>query len=250
MVGALLGATAPPAGAMGERRRPQALEALGNAPSLKPGGAPQVVLDPGHGGEDLGAVVSGRREKDIALSVARRLRALLEDSGAASVKLTRETDTFIQLDERVNRSLLWGGKVFISLHVNQIRQKKLSGITIYAYGRSRGYRPERRRKRRLPPLPAPPRAQAAESAVFASIVTRSFRADGFKVDPPGRAAYYVLKNPALPSILVELGYLSNPAEAKALEDPAYQERLARTLAAAVQEYLDGVKRPPDAVAVR
>ncbi len=234
------------AGANGERRAPPSW----SAPRPAAAQPPQIILDPGHGGEDLGAVVSGKKEKDIALSVARRLRALLEGNGSASARLTRDSDVFLPLDERVNSSLVWGGKAFISLHVNQIRHKKMSGITVYAYGRSRSYHSDRRRKRKVPPLAPPPRAQANESAAFASVVARNLREEGLKVDPPGRAAFYVLKNPAIPSILIELGYLSNPAEAKSLQDPAYQDRLARSIASAVREYLDGAERVSPGVAAR
>ncbi len=232
--------------ANGERRAPPSW--ANPRPAAAP--PPQIILDPGHGGEDLGAVVHGKKEKDIALSVARRLQALLAETGGAAARLTRDSDVFLPLDERVSSSLLWGGKAFISLHVNEIRHKKMSGMTVYAYGRSKSYHRDRRRKHKVAPLAPPPRAQAMESAAFASVVARNLREEGLKVDPPGRAEFYVLKNPAIPSILIELGYLSNPAEAKSLQDPAYQDRLARTIASAVREYLDGTERVPPGVAAR
>ena len=198
-----------------------------------------IMLDPGHGGEDFGAVVAGRREKDLALAIAHKVKARLEALGGAPVTLTREDDRFIALNERVDRSLHWSEGAFVSLHLNQVRHKKLQGITIFAFGQKRfKTKPRRRRIRNLlPPLPAPPPAAAAASNELARALVRSLRSEGFRVDPPAKAAFYVLKNPRLPSVLVELGYLSNPEEREKLVDPAYQERLADALARSIKSYL-------------
>lgn len=197
-----------------------------------------IIVDAGHGGNDLGAVVHGRREKDITLAIARKLKARLETLSSTPVHLTRDSDTFIQLDARVAGSLSLGGGAFISLHVNQVRSKKQAGIIVYSFGKS-SWRDRRPLRRKVAPLPPPSQDQARASGVFASSMARGLRADGFKVEAAARAQYYVLKNPSVPSILVELGYLSNPKEAAQLAEPAYQDRLADALARSLTAYLAG-----------
>lgn len=198
------------------------------APSLAAAIAPSPwILDPGHGGKDSGAVARGFREKDIALAIALKVKEKLEGLGGIPVLLTRDSDTYLPLDQRVGQSLEWGGRAFVSLHVNKVRRRGPRGITVFAFGRQRAFF---RRRHRVAPLPPPPQEQRRESREFAREITSSLRRQGFIVDSPGRAPYYVLKNPRIPSILIELGYLSNPREAELLSDPAYQERLASALA--------------------
>lgn len=200
--------------------------------------APAVIIDPGHGGKDWGAVVKGKREKDICLAVARRLKARLEKDGAGPVRLTRDSDTFLPLDQRVEPGLEAEGTVFISLHANDVRDKRLKGIEVYAFGRSgQKWRPPRR-KHKLAPMPAPPREQTRASSELALSIVKSLRSAGLRVDPPERGQYYVLKSPGLPSVLVEMGHLSNPKEAAALERPGYQERVAAAIARGLERFLD------------
>ncbi len=192
-----------------------------------------LVLDPGHGGHDLGAVVRGRYEKRLTLEIAQKLKEKLEKEGA-SVALTRDHDVYLPLDERVN--LGERGAAFISLHLNDVRSRRERGITVYAFGRDRRRIPRRRHRYAIPPLPAPPMQQRRQSARLAAAFVGTLRSRGFRVDPPARAGFYVLKNPDVPSVLIELGYLSNPREAARLESPAYQDRLADALAASLRRY--------------
>lgn len=189
---------------------------------------PLIVLDPGHGGQDWGATVRGKREKDITLAVARRIKENLERRGVARAWLTRSDDVFTPLDARVDQSLMSGGVLFVSLHANQVRHKSLNGVVIYAFGREPGVKAPLRR-RQLMPLPPPPMENSRRSAAMAFKLARLLRGEGFRAES-ARADYYVLKNPALPSLLVEMGYLSNPREAALLGDPAYQARLADSMA--------------------
>lgn len=197
---------------------------------------PVVVIDPGHGGQDWGATVKGHKEKDIALAVALRLKERLERRGAR-VELTRSADRFVELDERVRASS--EGAVFVSLHADKVRTRGVSGMAVYAFGKDVRRGLTRRTHRVLEPLPAPTPEQAKLSAELAGAMVRSLRDEGFRVDAPARAEYYVLKNPHGPSVLVELGFLSNPAEAKRLGSAAYQDRVADALAQSVDRYLDG-----------
>lgn len=245
--GALLSLALPAGASVDAAPRHYPFEAPAPAPRAL------IVLDPGHGGEDLGAVIAGRREKDITLAVARKVKARLEAAGTASARLTRDADEFVQLDRRVEQSLAWNAALFVSLHVNEVsRHKDLSGITLYSFGKEPGRSSAPLvRRRRVAPLPAPPGEQARASGRLASWMARFLRAAGFQVAPPDRAEYYVLKNPKSPSVLVELGYLTNAAEAKKLEDPAYQDKLADAIARCLTGYLaEGPRRASAALAGR
>lgn len=194
-----------------------------------------VVIDAGHGGEDLGAVVNRVYEKNLALQFAHKLKARLQRNADLPVAMTREDDSYIPLDHRVVRSVDWSGGVFVSLHLNKIPNKKATGAIVYSYGPDRR-KPWRKRSRpSIAPLPAPPREHAAESAQLARDFTRALRQDGFKVEP-GKSDYYVLKNPSQPSVLIELGFMSNEEEGARLADPAYQDKMVESLARAIEDY--------------
>lgn len=198
-----------------------------------------IVIDAGHGGEDLGAVVRGCREKDVVLGVALRLRRRLEAQGIPDVRLTRESDEFVPLDLRTARAAAWDGSLFVSLHANKVFWKRLRGAAAYSYGKGKGRSDRRhRRLRRLSPLLPPPAETARAGAGLSDALTAGLRGEGLQAGAPERAEYYVLKNPRAPSALVELGFLSNPEEARLLADPAYQERLAAALADGILRYLN------------
>jgi N-acetylmuramoyl-L-alanine amidase len=197
-----------------------------------------VILDPGHGGNDFGAVVKDLREKNIALAVALKLRDRIK--GDMPVVMTRDDDTFVPLDHRVVESVDWNGAVFVSIHLNKVRDKKLAGAVVYSYGPElrRHWRRRPHHHIKVPPMPAPPGVDAKESEFLAGSMVKTMRGDGFRVEE-AKADYYVLKNPAQPSILIEIGYLSNPDEAARLNDPAYQDKLVETMAKAIEVYASG-----------
>lgn len=207
-----------------------------------------VILDAGHGGKDLGAVRKGKTEKDIALAIARKLRERLEKDGVPA-RLTRDSDVYVPLDDRIQDSLSWDGAVFVSLHLNEDRNKSADGMEVYAFGRATKKLPGRHH-RGLPPLPPPPKAARAASAELAAALVGALRSKGFKVEQPEKASFYVLKNPNIPSVLVELGYISNPAEAKRLVDPDYQGKIVDALAASLKGYLAKAEAPPAALAAK
>ncbi len=194
-----------------------------------------VILDPGHGGEDKGAVVRGLMEKDIALVFAKKLKARLAKNDGLPVVLTRDTDRYVTLDERLVNSVDMSGSIFVSLHLNQVRGKKAAGAIVYSYGPEKPRVRYRRRHPSVPPMPAPPRGQAGDSERLARAFSRALRGDGFRAEA-SKSDYYVLKNPAAPSVLIELGYLNNPDEAAKLSDGAYQDRMVDSLAKAIEEY--------------
>lgn len=195
-----------------------------------------VILDPGHGGDDDGAIVRGVKEKDLALVFAKKLKARLARNAGLPVVLTRDIDRYVTLDDRLVDSVDMSGSIFVSLHLNQARGTKASGAIVYSYGPEKKSKASRKRRfPSVPPMPAPSRDQASDSARLARTFSRALRADGFKAEA-SKAAFYVLKNPAAPSVLIELGYLNNPGEAAKLRDGAHQDRMVESLAKAIEEY--------------
>jgi N-acetylmuramoyl-L-alanine amidase len=197
-----------------------------------------VIIDAGHGGDDLGAVVKGLQEKDIALAVALKLRDRIKSD--MPVMMTRDSDNYVTLNDRIVDSVDWNGAVFVSIHLNQVHDKRLSGAVVYSYGAEATGHHWRRRPHhpKVPPMPAPPGVDAKESSYLAGEMVKAMRLDGFRVEK-AKSDYYVLKNPAQPSILIEIGYLSNPEEAARLNDPAYQNKLVATMAKAIESYASG-----------
>ena len=177
----------------------------------------------------------GIKEKDVALVFAKKLKLRLARNTDLPVVLTRDTDRYIRLDERLVDSVDMTGSIFVSLHLNQVKGKKSAGAVIYSYG------PETLRAWRknshpsVPPMPAPPKGQAIDSERLARAFSKNLRGDGF-IAESSKSNYYVLKNPAAPSVLIELGYLNNPVEAAKLTDPAYQDRMVNSLAKTIEEY--------------
>ncbi len=194
-----------------------------------------IVIDPGHGGDDQGAVVRGLMEKDIALAFAKKLKTRLLRNNDLPVVLTRNDDHYVTLDGRLVDSVDMSGSIFVSLHLNQVKGKKSAGAVVYSYGPEKLRAWRKRSHPLVPPMPAPPKGQADESARLARAFSRSLRADGFRAEA-SKSDYYVLKNPAAPSVLIELGYLNNPTEAANLVNPAYQDRMVESLAKAIEEY--------------
>lgn len=187
---------------------PTGRSALGDRPG--PRSFDTVVIDAGHGGSDSGAVsrYTGDREKTLALDTARRVQDEL--SGSFRTVLLRKNDIFVQLDDRVvraNRS----GDVLVSIHFNA-GASRLRGPEAY-YWRVDSYSMARRLQQHLA-------AAAPGESGNRGLVRRRLR---------------LTRNPAIPSVLVECGYLSNPAEARLCASPAYRQRLARAIAAAIRE---------------
>jgi len=211
-----------------------------SAPILPAPGQPAtpVIIDPGHGGDDEGAVVRGVREKDLALVFAQKLKARLARNHDLPVVLTRETDRYVTLDDRLVDSVDQSGSIFVSLHLNQVKGKKAAGAIIYSYGPEKLKKWRKRRLPSVPPMPAPPRGTAGDSERLARTFSRALRADGFKAES-SKSDYYVLKNPAAPSVLIELGYLNNPDEAAKLANASYQDKMVDSLAKAIEEYATG-----------
>ncbi len=182
-------------------------DALGHRPG--PREFRTVVIDAGHGGEDSGAQSwsTGELEKNLALDVARRLRKEL--SGQFKTVMLRDRDTFIDLDERVARASKYGDGVLVSIHFNS-GPSHLHGPETY-YWRVDSYSLARRIQRKL---------EILSSNDARGLVRRRLR---------------LTRNPEIPCVLVECGYLSNADEARFASDPGYRGRLAGAIARAIRE---------------
>jgi N-acetylmuramoyl-L-alanine amidase len=173
-----------------------------------------VVLDAGHGGHDSGARSrKGLLEKEITLDVIRRLAPKLRAAGLRTV-LTRNSDTFIPLDRRVEISEREHSAVFLSVHFNDAGRKQVAGVETYYFSSE-----SRRFSQRL----------AGALAEGTGAPNRGSR----------EARFRVLRCNLNPAVLVECGYLSSRREAALLEQPKYRERIATALADAVVKQRGG-----------
>jgi N-acetylmuramoyl-L-alanine amidase len=207
-----------------------------------------VVIDAGHGGKDPGALGSGECcEKIINLKVAKYLELELKKRGFR-VMLTRSSDIFLELSERVEVARKNSADLFISIHANSSNSSQLSGVEVYYLSPDRfnsreragelagsgvGARREMDFDTRAILWDLKLTKNYSLSVEFAQMVYAAFKNLGFEVKTPRKAPYYVLRLAYVPSVLVETGYLSNRYEAKILSKPYYQQHIARTVASAV-----------------
>ena len=187
--------------------------------SPPPPAARPVVIDAGHGGHDDGAAgIVGIPEKRVNLAVAMRLANLLRQR-KVPVLLTRDTDVFIELDERADMANRSRATLFVSLHSDSFSEPGPNGFTIFI-------------------------AEKADdrARVFGEIIERHFSATGITNRGVRRRDLRVLVRSSCPTVLVEMGFLTNPSEARALTSPAHQDRLARAMADAIVEALHTLQR--------
>jgi N-acetylmuramoyl-L-alanine amidase len=217
-----------------------------------------VVIDPGHGGIDPGAV--GRRkvyEKVITLAMAEQLQKELNRRGRYRVVLTRDKDTFVRLRERVAMARAAGADLFISLHADSIANRKVRGASVYtlsetASDKEAGDLAAKENKADLIAgmnltgestevtnilIDLAQRETMNHSAAFARVLVDDM-ADLTKFVRKSHrfAGFAVLKAPDVPSVLIEMGYLSNSADEARLLKPSYRVDLAKAIAEAIDAY--------------
>ncbi|HOB44188.1 MAG TPA: N-acetylmuramoyl-L-alanine amidase, partial [Bacillota bacterium] len=177
-----------------------------------------IMIDPGHGGNDSGAVgPSGAKEKDINLAVAERLHLLMSESGIEAY-MTRIGDEEVSLAKRAEKANNISADYFISIHCNAANSPTAHGTETYHY-------------------PGSVKGRALAQAVQQELVSATGLADrGVK-----EANFYVLRMTAMPAILVELAFLSNPEEERLLATSAFQEKCARAIWAGVKK-ATGIKQ--------
>ena len=227
---------------------------------------PVVVIDPGHGGVDPGALgKSNVYEKDVVLAVAKLLRSKLEKSKAYTVKMTRTGDVFVPLDKRLEFSEENNADLFISLHADSIADRRYAsrvrGATVYTLSAKASDETARQMAekennadaiaglRRMDDeddgdvrdilIDLVKRETANFSADFSNALVGRLRERVRLSSKPQRsAAFKVLKQTRTPSVLVELGYLSNSEDEKSLTSASWRTKVTKSIAKAVDAYFD------------
>jgi N-acetylmuramoyl-L-alanine amidase len=224
-----------------------------------------VALDPGHGGEDPGAVgPSGLREKDVVLAIALQLRERLNAVPNMRVMMTRDEDFFVPLHERVRKARRVQADLFVSIHADAFMRPEARGASVFALSQNGASSAAARwmaQRENAADLVGGVNVAVKDQQVLRAMLDMSTSAQikdslrlGQEVLGPlgkvGRlhkaqveqAGFAVLKAPDVPSILVETAFISNPQEEKQLRDPAYQAQLVEALATGIQRYF--AKNPP------
>lgn len=220
---------------------------------------PLIAIDPGHGGVDPGAVgVGDVYEKTITLAAARELRRHLEATGRYRVVLTRDKDIFVRLRDRVAIARDAGADLFISLHADSIGSTAIRGLSVYTLSDQASDREAEMlaaKENRADAIAgmnlATENDQVASILInlaqrdtmnhskrFANTVLEHLRREVklLPSKPHRQAGFAVLTAPDVPSVLVEMGYLSSPADANLLNSQAYRERLARSMTRGIDAY--------------
>jgi N-acetylmuramoyl-L-alanine amidase len=234
--------------------------ALGNSAISRP----LVVIDPGHGGIDNGASApNGVHEKNITLAFAVELQKVLIATGRFDVALTREDDTYLTLDQRVDLARQNKADLFISLHADTFQQPEIRGASVYtrdenatdvldkvlADGENRydmvaGF--------------AVPRATPQVMDILVDLMRREMRKNSFQAAesivrqlepsvplrkfPVRQADFFVLQAPDVPSVLVELGFLSNASDIANLQKSEWRDRTVNALARGIADYFDSIQK--------
>lgn len=212
-------------------------------------GVHTIVIDPGHGGKDPGAVNgNGLREKEITLAIAKKLKGLLD--GKYNVYLTRENDTYLTLKERTEYAIQKKADLFISLHTNSCDNSQAFGVETYYL--SLASDESAKRTASIENAVAEQSINDLESLVtstlkdnkvkesrkLAELVQESI-VDTIEAKDRGvkRAPFIVLIGKKVPAILVEMGFISNHGEARALCTDSYQDKIAQAIADAIGKYI-------------
>lgn len=219
-------------------------------------GVKRVVIDPGHGGKDPGALgcIPGVVEKNVALEVSRRLAKDVREKLGIKAVLTRDKDVFLSLEERTAMANTKNGDIFVSIHANASRNKRCRGIETYFLNLATdndaimvAARENATSAKNISDLEAilndlmknskineSSRLAACVQGAMVSHLGRKFkhiRDNGVK-----QAPFYVLLGAEMPSILVEIAFISNPTECRWLNSAGYQEALANAIVAGIKDY--------------
>jgi N-acetylmuramoyl-L-alanine amidase len=219
---------------------------------------PTIMLDPGHGGHDPGAIApDGTFEKTITLASAITLKKTLAATGRYRVSMTRADDRFVSLEDRVAAAVAAGADLFIAMHCDHLPTSNYRGASVYTLSaeasdslaagvasdeNSADWFGESYSKEVSPQVAGilaslETRATRINSATFAEDIAASF--DGampLMPDPVRSANFAVLRDPSTPSTLLEMGCLTNPLDEKLLNDPNHRQEMAENLTAAIDLY--------------
>ncbi len=218
-----------------------------------------VAIDPGHGGEDPGAIGSaGTYEKHIALDIAKKLRAKIDAQPNMRAMMTRDADFFVPLNVRVQKARRVGADLFVSVHADAFTTPLARGSSVFAlseHGASSAAARWMANKENSSDQIGGINVQTADAAVNRALfdmsttaqIRDSMRYGGFVLDEIGdinklhkgsveQAGFAVLKAPDIPSILVETAFISNPEEEAKLNDDAYRDQMASAILKGIKRY--------------
>jgi N-acetylmuramoyl-L-alanine amidase len=237
-------------------------------PAIRPRAAksfkPVIVIDPGHGGDDTGAKRNGAVEKDVVLAFGLKLREKLEAAGRYKTLMTRETDVFVELQARREFAERNQAQLFVAVHADYA-QRKARGATIYSLRESVANSLQRSAKgqvgdnivseNQLAPIKdiegnfgtikeiladlarREVDATRDRTGVFVkSIIEYMGESTNLKDNPDRSAAFVVLKSAKVPSILIELGYVTNEEDAELLKSEAWREKVSASIVTAIDNY--------------
>ena len=171
-----------------------------------------IIIDPGHGGNDTGAMRSGVLEKDLTLQIAQKVRNNLRDMGFSTVIMTRSTDTTLTLDDRVQTANNSHADIFVSIHINASVKSEIKGIETHYYTES-GYG-------------------------VAKIIHKELMSNVNALDRGlFKSKFYVINHTEAPAVLLELGFISNDGERNALTSEQRQNDSAKAIADGIVKYL-------------
>jgi N-acetylmuramoyl-L-alanine amidase len=248
-----------------EKRIPPVEEKPELKPADKVARLATIVIDPGHGGEDPGALGRhGSREKDITLNIARRLKALIDAEPNMRAFLTRDGDYFLPLNMRVQKARAVKADLLVSVHADAFIRPNARGSSVFALSERRATSEMARllaKKENDSDLIGGVQLKGQDSHVTQTLldlsqtatIDHSLRLGSSVLKRLGgvntlhkahveQASFAVLKAHDVPSILVETAFISNPEEERRLNDEAYQDKLARAILDGIRDYV--AKHPP------
>ncbi len=226
-------------------------------------GRPVVMIDPGHGGKDPGAIgISGTYEKQVVLATARHLKHLLEASGRYSVRMTRDRDVFLSLQRRVALAEQQGAALFISLHANALKQRNVRGASVYTFAAKASDRQSAALAQRENEHDSigvsgfgdmDPKVQGILSGLVvrethfgavhlqSATVKRLAPRVRMTAHPVRSARFAVLRSSRIPSVLVEMGFISNRNDERLLKQSRHQNVVATAITESVGDYFKSAK---------
>lgn len=233
-------------------------------PEVVPVSRPLVVIDPGHGGIDTGASApNGVHEKDIVLAYALALQDILVQSGRYDVALTREDDSFLRLEDRVALARANKADLFISIHADTFTQTEIRGASVYTRDENAtdlldAVLAENENRVDLVAGFAVPDMPKTVVDILIDLMRRETRKDSFVAAnaivqqlkpsvelrryPVRQADFFVLQSPDVPSVLIELGFLSNAADIVNLQREDWRTTVVDALAKGINAYFDGIEQ--------
>jgi len=183
-----------------------------------------IVIDPGHGGRDPGAVEGDVFEKDVNLAIAKKVMLLVDADPTLAVVMTRDIDLFVPLEDRITFAEEQGAELYVSIHVNAFTDPSVGGVEV---------------------LVDDTRTNDDASYVLASMLQDALtEATGWR-DRGVRSQSSYLQRTSMPAVSAEIGYLSNPDERESLMSEAFQQTVAQAIVDGIKGFLAYQYTPPE-----